>query len=87
VTKQKSDVSFTNNADGQPVQIHLAENFFNTKADIRLPNGHVIATIDRGFWSVNKYNVTIAPGMDMALCVAMCICVDERNQNNSAGNY
>ncbi|CAF9903383.1 MAG: hypothetical protein GOMPHAMPRED_000220 [Gomphillus americanus] len=82
--KAKSEVVFINNGDGKEVKIDLKDNYTNTHAEIKLDNGHVVACIDRDFWSgrnllgANQYMLTIAPGMDIALCVAMCLAMDER---------
>ena len=71
--------------DKQPITIHLKENYFDSHAEIKLPSGHVIACIDRNMWSARSifggaqtYMLTIAPGMDISIAVAMCICMDER---------
>ena len=71
--------------DGQEITIHLKENFFDSHAEIRLDSGHVIACIDRQLWSARSmfggaqtYQLTVAPGMDISLAVAMCVCMDER---------
>lgn len=48
--------------------------------------GLVVARIDRKllsgkdiFFGQQTYAVQIAPGVDMALIAAMCICMDEKN--------
>ncbi|MCJ1323491.1 hypothetical protein MMC10_000152 [Thelotrema lepadinum] len=81
----KSELKFINSINQQPITIHLKENFFDSHAEIKLDNGHVICCIDRNVWSgrsmlgnAQTYQVTIAPGMDLALCVAMCVIMDER---------
>ena len=62
-------------------------NFWDTKATIKLNDANVVAMIDRQVWSARaiiggaqNYCVTIAPNVDMALVVAMCICLDEVNR-------
>ena len=49
----------------------------------------VVARIDREMrtgWQIlggpQTYFVTIAPNVDMALMVALCICLDERRRSN-----
>jgi uncharacterized protein YxjI len=66
-------------------------NFFNTKADITdEATKQAVATIDRKFFTAREiftaqqtYVVTVAPNVDMALVVAMCICLDERRSDPS----
>jgi uncharacterized protein YxjI len=61
-------------------------NFFDTKADITdEATKQPVATIDRKFFNARElltsqqtYVVTVAPNVDMALIAAMCICLDER---------
>jgi len=63
--------------------------FFDTSADIKDEStGRSVARIDRSFFNAREllggqqtYVVTIAPGVDMALIIAMCIALDEmRNE-------
>jgi uncharacterized protein YxjI len=49
-------------------------------------SGLVVATIDRKilsgkdiFFGQQTYGVRITPGVDMALIAALCICLDEKN--------
>ena len=68
-------------------------NFFDTKADITLAStGQTVATIDRKYFNAAQilggqqtYVVTIQPGVDMALIVAMCICLDEKQNEGKKG--
>jgi len=61
-------------------------NFFDTKADITdEATKQPVATINRKFFNLREvffgqqtYAVTIAPNVDMAVIAAMCICLDER---------
>lgn len=65
-------------------------NFFDTKANITDEVTKVpVATIDRKWLNMREilaaqqtYIVTIAPNVDMALIAAMCICLDERQNEN-----
>lgn len=62
-------------------------NWFDTAADITdETTGHVVGRIDRKllsgrdvFFGQQTYAVEVAPGVDMALMAAMCICMDEKN--------
>jgi uncharacterized protein YxjI len=68
-------------------------NFFDTSADItdEAQSGLVVARIDRKilsgkdiFFGQQTYGVQVAPGVDMALVAAMCICIDEKNNEAKA---
>lgn len=60
--------------------------FFDRKASITdEATGQVVAVIDRQFLNAREllggqqtYHVTVAPNVDLAIIVAMCICLDER---------
>ncbi len=60
--------------------------FFSRRVDITdEATGQVVARIDRKFFNAREllggqqtYAVTVAQGMDLAVIVAMCICLDER---------
>jgi uncharacterized protein YxjI len=62
-------------------------NWFDTSADIvDEATGAVVARIDRKLLNARElilghqtYHLTIAPGVDMALLVAMCMCLDAKN--------
>jgi uncharacterized protein YxjI len=64
-------------------------NFLDRMMEIKLGDSDtVVARIDRQMfsgWSMfggpQTYFVTIAPNMDMALVVAMCLCMDERRRS------
>ncbi|MCJ1355037.1 MAG: hypothetical protein MMC33_005028 [Icmadophila ericetorum] len=80
----KSTIQFTNVTDGQPVKIVIKGNFFDTEAYIRV-NDLTIARINRKFVNIigpQKYTVTVAPGADVAMVMAICICLDERREND-----
>ena len=54
--------------------------------------GMTVARIDRKFltgreilFGQQTYAVTVAPGVDMALIAALCICLDEKNNEGSGG--
>lgn len=55
--------------------------------------GAVVARINRKIFrgrellfSKQTYGVVVAPGVDMALIAAMCICFDEKNNERRAGS-
>lgn len=54
--------------------------------------GAVVACIDRKLLSGSDilfgqqtYAVVVAPGVDMALMAALCICLDEKNNEGKGG--
>lgn len=89
VRKTKSTVTFTNAADGKETTLKMKGNFLDRMMEIKLGDSDtVVARIDRQMfsgWSMfggpQTYFVTIAPNMDMALVVAMCLCMDERRRS------
>lgn len=60
-------------------------NWLDTSANITAQNGAIVARIKRKLGGKDillgkqSYMLQIAPGMDMALMAAMCICLDEKN--------
>lgn len=67
-------------------------NWLDTSADIvDQASGAVVARIDRKLFNAREaimghqtYHVTVAPGVDIALVAAMCVCLDEK-QNEGQG--
>ncbi|KAI0595297.1 DUF567-domain-containing protein [Biscogniauxia sp. FL1348] len=86
----KSVGTFTS-VGGKQECLLMKGDFFDRKADItdeatRQPVAH----IDRKFFNMRElvggqqtYAVTVAPNVDMAIIVAMCICLDERRNEGS----
>ncbi|KAH7402368.1 tubby C-terminal-like domain-containing protein [Phaeosphaeria sp. MPI-PUGE-AT-0046c] len=83
----KSTATFTSH-DGRQQTITTHGNWFDTTADIvdETMGGAVIARIDRKilsgkdiFFGQQTYGVQVAPGVDLALVAALCICLDEKN--------
>lgn len=64
-------------------------NFFDSKAEITCEGFPApVATIDRQKWNLRDmvggqqtYAVTVAPGVDMTLIAAMCVALDERQND------
>lgn len=78
---------------GKQEELLMKGNFFDTRADIVdvAQGGIVVARIDRKilsgkdiFFGQQTYGVTVAPGVDMALIAAMCICLDEKNNEGGS---
>ncbi|ATY66449.1 DUF567 domain [Cordyceps militaris] len=85
----KATATFTA-PDGRTFVMAMRGNWRDSKADIVLgedaSQGPVVARIDRQFFNKREffggqqtYAVTVAPGMDLALAVALCIALDEKN--------
>jgi uncharacterized protein YxjI len=85
---------FVNAMNGEQENFVMKGSFFNVKTEITNErNGQVVAQIDRELWNARQllgdrqsYAVTVAPGVDMALIVAMVVCLDER-RDQKTGNH
>lgn len=65
-------------------------NWASTNADIidESAGGALVARIDRKLFNTREmfggqqtYALVVAPGVDMALMAALCICLDEKNND------
>ncbi|KAI1844494.1 hypothetical protein JX265_010011 [Neoarthrinium moseri] len=73
-------------ATGKQERLFMKGDFFDRSADITdAATKQPVATIRRQFLNAREliagqqtYEVTIAPNVDMAVIVAMCICLDEK---------
>jgi len=91
----KATATFTNAATGAPETLLMKGNFFDSAADIvDQKNGFVVGRINRKLLSgrdlllgQQTYALTVAPGVDLALMVAMCICMDEKNNEGKSGFF
>ncbi|CAE6507854.1 unnamed protein product [Rhizoctonia solani] len=63
LTGAKLDVEFKNAADGRPVVFDLRGSFFDRSELL---------------FDQQTYYLTIAPGVDAAMMVALCVCMDEK---------
>ncbi|WWD05355.1 hypothetical protein V865_003428 [Kwoniella europaea PYCC6329] len=86
----KMEATFTNPATNQPITLLLKGDFWGGSADISVENGPVVAQISRQVFNMREvftdqqtYFVTVAPGVDLALIAAICICFDEAKNENS----
>ncbi|KAI9635387.1 tubby C-terminal-like domain-containing protein [Dioszegia hungarica] len=87
----KMEAQFTNVITGQPITIAMRGDFWGGSCDITLgEGGPTIAQITRQLGNMREiftnnqtYAVTVAPGVDLALISALCICLDEaKNEKN-----
>ncbi|KAF9268542.1 DUF567-domain-containing protein [Marasmius fiardii PR-910] len=86
----KLTATFTN-IDGQEIQLAIRGDFFDRKASINLgtPDGPPVGHISRSFlngreilFDQQTYYLTVAPGVDAALLAAVCVCLDEKENEN-----
>jgi uncharacterized protein YxjI len=84
----KATATFTNATNQKLEALTMRGNFLDTTADIvdESQGNLVIARIDRKilsgkdlFFGQQTYGVQVAPGVDLALVAALCICLDEKN--------
>ena len=93
VLGSKATATFTNSRTGQPVTLTMEGNWFDTAADIKdAATGFVVARIQRKLLNMREavlgqqtYHLIIAPGVDIAIIVAMCIALDEKNNEGKGG--
>jgi len=93
VLGSKATGTFTNASTGQPESLKMKGNWFDSAADIvNEKTGTVVGRIDRKLLSgrdllfgQQTYALTVAPNVDLALMVAMCICMDEKNNEGKGG--
>ncbi|EMC91267.1 hypothetical protein BAUCODRAFT_320234 [Baudoinia panamericana UAMH 10762] len=78
-----SSVVFKNAADGQQAEIDVKGDWFDRSAELTF-GGRPVAHIGRSFFNVREifgdkqsYFVTVAPNVDLSLIAAVCVCLDE----------
>ena len=84
----KSIAHFTNAISGQQESLFMKANYSSSHATINKgpePGaGPVVANIDKEHFKMRReYRLTIPGGVDMALVVAMCVCLDDREESHS----
>lgn len=92
-----SHKSFTKfrSARGKDESLMMKGDFFDRKAVITdEATGTPVATIDRKFFNAKEllfgkqtYAVMVAPGVDMAVIIAMCIAMDEKENEGKGGSF
>lgn len=80
----KMGATFRNAQDGREIEMLCKGDFFDRKATITVDD-KVVAQIGRSFVNVREmfgdkqsYQVNVAPGVDLAMMAAVCICLDEK---------
>lgn len=85
----KAYATFTS-INGTAQKLLMKGNFFDSRAEIvdEALGGIVVGAIDRKllsgkdiFFGQQTYALQVAPGVDMALMAALCICMDEKNND------
>ncbi|KAH7119868.1 tubby C-terminal-like domain-containing protein [Dendryphion nanum] len=83
----KAYATFTS-SNGKAEKLLMSGNWFDTRAEIvdEAQGNLVVGAIDRKLLSgkdilfgQQTYALQVAPGVDMALMAALCICMDEKN--------
>ncbi|PKX89951.1 LURP-one-related/scramblase family protein [Aspergillus novofumigatus IBT 16806] len=83
----KTIATFTSPRTGSTETLIMKGNWLDTKIDIvNEATGVVVARIDRKLWRAREvffdqqtYAVMVAPGVDLSLIAALCVCFDEKN--------
>lgn len=89
----KAKATFTNVSNHAQESLMMKGNWFDSAADIvDEKTNFVVGRIDRKLLSgrdllfgQQTYALTVAPNVDLALMVAMCICMDEKNNEGKGG--
>ncbi|KAK5196794.1 hypothetical protein LTR72_001787 [Exophiala xenobiotica] len=88
VLSSKSTVHFKNQSDGNEIELEVKGDWFDRSASITF-GGRPVAHISRSFFNVRQifgdkqtYFVTVAPGVDLTLIAAICVCLDERENES-----
>jgi len=75
---------FTNSSNNAAAELLIKGDWFDRSATITMGDV-VVATIGRSYFNMREifggqqtYYVTIAPGVDLAMMAAICVCLDER---------
>ncbi|KAL1873647.1 hypothetical protein Plec18167_006164 [Paecilomyces lecythidis] len=76
-------------SSGQSRILTLKGNWLDRAEIVEKDSGAVMARIERKFLNENEilfgkqtYTVTVAPGVDIAVIAAICICFDDKNKAN-----
>jgi uncharacterized protein YxjI len=77
-------VEFTNAVDERHVELEVKGDWFDRSATITC-GGQPVASIGRSFFNVHEifadkqtYFVKVAPGVDLTMIAAICVCLDVR---------
>lgn len=81
--------TFVNASNRANIELLIKGDWFDRSATITM-GGQVIAQISRSYFNMREifggqqsYYVTVAPFVDLAMMAAICVCLDEReNEKN-----
>lgn len=80
----KMIATFTNASNQAPVELLIKGDWFDRSAIISM-NGTAAATVGRGYFNMREifggqqtYYVTVAAGVDLSMIAAICVCLDEK---------
>ncbi|TVY48483.1 Protein LURP-one-related 15 [Lachnellula cervina] len=80
----KMIATFQNASNGAPIELLVKGDWLDRSATITMGNV-VVAQISRSYFNMREifggqqtYYVTIAPNVDLALMAAICVCLDEK---------
>jgi len=87
IGKSKAGVTFTDSTTHHQTHLLMKGNWLASRAEILdEETGETVALIDRKLWNAGEifagqqtYCLVVAPGVDLALLAACCICFDEKN--------
>jgi uncharacterized protein YxjI len=93
VVGSKARATFVHPKTGWTENLVMKGNWMDTKADVvDESSGRIVCQINRKlpnmrelFFAKQTYAVTVAPGVDMSLMAALCICLDEKHNENGGG--
>ncbi|CZS93917.1 related to DUF567 domain protein [Rhynchosporium graminicola] len=84
IGSSKMVATFANASTKQNIELLIKGDWFDRSASITMGN-IVVAQISRSYFNMREifggqqtYYVTVAPGVDLALIAAICVCLDER---------
>ncbi|KAK4546167.1 hypothetical protein LTR36_002304 [Oleoguttula mirabilis] len=84
----RSTVTFKNAADGNAVELEILGSWMDRSAEIKW-GGRQVAHISRSFFNVREmfgdkqtYFVTVAPNVDLSMIAAICVSLDERENED-----
>jgi uncharacterized protein YxjI len=76
--------TFQNASNNAPIELLVKGDWLDRSATITMGN-MVVAQISRSYFNMREvfggqqtYYVTVAPGVDLALMAAICVCLDEK---------
>lgn len=88
----KMEIKFQNASDSSKVELSVKGDFWGGTANITLgdrPVAHIsrsVANVRELKFDKQTYAVQVAPGVDLSLIAAACICLDELKEDGKSDN-